>query len=124
MPSKIIMPEIPVSIRCSRRGSCVAAALYCVPQLAEGQDLILQGYVSFGSGREQEHTWMQVEGVIFDPTVIQFRRFKHFSDGPNYVCVRSMRPSEYRASWLSLKSTWWRERLEFFGVPATCWAFA
>jgi hypothetical protein len=118
------MPDIPASIRCGRRGSCVPVALYCLPQLVEGRDSIVEGWVSFGSSGNQQHTWMHVDGVIFDPTIIQFRRFKEFSAGARYDSILIMPPSQYRDQWLSQKSPWWRYRLQLFGVPSTSWAFA
>lgn len=124
MYSKTNMPKIPASIRCGRRGSCVPVALYCLPQLVEGRDFITEGDVSFGSSLQQQHTWMLIDGVIFDPTIIQFRRFKEFSAGTRYDSVLIMSPSQYRVSWLSQKSPWWRERLQLFGLPETSWAFA
>lgn len=124
IPSVPRIPEISPLIRCSRRGSCVPAALYCLPQLVEGRDFILEGWISFGSSGRLEHTWMQADGVRFDPTIIQFRRFGEFSAGPLYQPAFIMPPSQYRDRWVSQKSLWWRERVQLFGVPATNWAFA
>jgi len=90
----------------------------------ERRDFIVEGWISFGSSGRQEHTWMQIDGVRFDPTIIQFRRFREFSAGPRYESVLIMPPSQYLDRWLFQKSLWWHERLRLFGVPATNWAFA
>lgn len=121
--SRTKLPEIPASIKCGRRGSCVPAALYCLPQLVEGRDYIVEGWVSFG-GRKQEHTWIVIYETIFDPTIIQFRRFRHYPAGPQYITKLRHTPAEMRVIWRATKSLWWRERLASFGVPRCCWTFA
>lgn len=124
MSTAINLPEIPASIKCGRRGSCVPVALFCVPLLVEGRDFVVEGCVSFGTGK-QEHTWMLIGGKIYDPTLIQFRRFKSYSAGPTYTSHAMWSPTEMRQIiWASKKSDWWRERLASFGIPLTSWAFA
>lgn len=122
MTSNVVLPFIPASLRCDRRGSCVPVALYCLPKLVEGRDFIVEGWVSFG-GRKQDHTWMTVAGELYDPTLIQFRRFKMFHRGPAYTIGATYSPAEYRGFWYCTKSSWWRERLQDFGVPRASWAF-
>ena len=69
--------QLPKSFRCWRRSSCVPAAIVLLPQLQHSRDFIIEGYVCLGNDpRRHEHTWMEVDGAIFDPTLIQFRRFR------------------------------------------------
>lgn len=116
-------PAIPASVKCGRRGSCVPVALFCLPQLVESRDFVVEGWVSFGTGK-QEHTWMLVDGKVFDPSLAQFRRFKSYAAGPAYTARVVWSPSEVRRIWASTKSDWWRRRLSTFGVPRSNWAFA
>lgn len=123
MATTLSLPEIPASIQCGRRGSCVPVALFCLPQLVMGRGFFVEGWVSFGTGK-QEHTWMLIDGEIFDPSLVQFRRFKNYAAGPTYTARVVWSPADVRYIWAGKRSAWWRERLTSFGVPRTSWAFA
>jgi hypothetical protein len=120
--SKSNVPEIPASIKCRRRGSCVPAMLCCLPQLVEGRDFVVEGWICF-DGQRHEHTWMLIDGEVFDPTVVQFLRFRGFPGGHLYIPKTKFTPLEIKLNWQANKSAWWRNRLASFGVPSTSWAF-
>jgi hypothetical protein len=54
-----------------RRGSCVPAAFVMLAQLDRGA--AVSGYVGPKDAPEDEHTWIEVDGEIIDPTIRQFR---------------------------------------------------
>jgi hypothetical protein len=123
MASATNLLEIPASIRCDRRGSCVPVTLFCLPQLVEGRDFVIEGWVSFGTTKER-HTWMVIDGKIFDPSLVQFCRFKNYAFGPTYMARFKHTPVDFRRYWDGYKSFSWRARLASFGVPRTSWVFA
>lgn len=123
MTTTIRVPEIPASIQCGRRGSCVPVALFCLPQLVMGRDFVVEGWVSFGA-EKQEHTWMLIGEEVFDPSLVQFRRFKNYMAGPTYTARVVWSPADVRHIWAGKKSAWWLKRLASFGVPRTSWALA
>jgi hypothetical protein len=46
----------------------------------DDQDFVIEGRVSFGDrGWIHEHTWMIIDGRIFDPSFVQFEQLKSFS---------------------------------------------
>jgi hypothetical protein len=100
-----------------RRGSCVPAAMVLCRDMVSGRDFVVEGLVRFGSDiREHEHTWVEINGIVYDPTFIQFRRFFRYGS-PQYTVVRRIDVGEYRLlSRSALGIGFWRSRLYQFGV--------
>ena len=75
-----MFPVIPAAVKLHRRGSCVPTVIACLPHLMDDQDFVIEGRVSFGDrGWIHEHTWMIIDGRIFDPSFVQFEQVKSFS---------------------------------------------
>jgi hypothetical protein len=112
-----MLPTILNTIKIHRPGSCVPTAIAYLPQLKDGRDYVIEGWVQFGErGQQHEHTWMVVDGQIFDPTIIQFRRLRHYDKGPRRQFSKVMPVEEYRFWWRLSRSPWWIARLRSFGV--------
>jgi hypothetical protein len=96
-----------------RRGSCVPAVVTLLSQLEQGRDFIYEGYVVLDTGKHDEHTWMEIEGILFDPTAAQYRKRQR-----EYIVVKRFTVSAYREQWRRARSHWWDERVRSFGgVP-------
>jgi hypothetical protein len=107
-------PVIPRGVQFWKRGACVPVAMLLSQQMRSDQ-YIVQGWVRFGRGW-QEHTWMLIDDGPFDPTLVQFKKFKNF---PN--CQRRIRDvrtvDEYRFhSRIAMKNAFWRNRVQMFGI--------
>ena len=111
-----MLPVIPESVKLRRRGSCVPTVIACLPHLKHGRDFVIEGWVSFGDrGWEHQHTWMLVDGIIFDPSLVQFEHLQTFSKPLHrrQGWINTVR--EYRSNCADL-SRWWIERCLSFGV--------
>lgn len=113
-----MLPTLPETLKLDRPGSCVPTAIACFPQLKDGRDFVIEGWVRFGKrGRLHEHTWMEIDGQTFDPSLVQFRRLRNFEQGPSRQYAKIMTPAEYEFHYLcAMVSPWWRARLQEFGV--------
>jgi hypothetical protein len=112
-----MLPTLPDTIKLHTPGSCVPTAIACLPQLKDGRDYVIEGWVRFGDrGHMHEHTWMVVAGQTFDPSIIQFRRLKGYDKGPRRQFSKVMPVEEYRIHWQLTRSPWWLARLRSFGV--------
>jgi hypothetical protein len=73
-----MLPEIPGTVKLHWRGSCVPTVIACLPQLKD-EDAVIEGWGRFGNhGPMHEHTWMVIDGEIFDPSLVQFEKLKSF----------------------------------------------
>jgi len=114
-----MLPEIPGTVMLHRRGSCVPTVIACLPQLKD-EDVVIEGWVRFGKhGPMHEHTWMVIEGEIFDPSLVQFEKLKSFPKPLQRVAERIMTASEYRRTWRQAISPWWIDRCRNFGVSVS-----
>lgn len=113
-----MLPKLPETVKIERPGACVPTAIACLPQLKDGRDFVIEGWVQFGArGRQHEHTWMVVADEIFDPSIVQFRRLRHYDKGPRRQFRKVLTVDEYRAHCLlALCNPFWRARLTSFGV--------
>jgi hypothetical protein len=105
-------------VRIDRRGSCVPTALYCIPFLNQERDVIVEGWVSFPpSTRKHQHTWLIIDGELYDPSLVQFKRMRFFSaDRVRRSEKQRMSPAKYFVSFALALDDFWRERLRRFGV--------
>ena len=105
----------------SRRGSCVPAAIEMLPGLIEGRDFIVEGKVRFTSRKWEKHTWMEIDGEVYDPSILQFSHFKGYPR-VEYSVERRLGINEFRAIWQvvagkgSCLRAFWQDRLQSFGV--------
>jgi hypothetical protein len=105
-------------IRTNQLGSCVPTALYCIPDLKDGRDLVIEGTVRFPPSKAKDrHTWLIINGQLFDPTLVQFARRRHF-DAAAVIReeVHRLEPSDYLAAFCVGYNQFWHDRLIRFGV--------
>lgn len=96
------------------------AAIILLPKLVEGRDFVVQGHVRFAERETaatwHQHTWMEVAGRIYDPTLIQFRCLRTFN--PRRVHRKTFLRhgiEEWRSLILKQDLLWWVARVREFG---------
>jgi hypothetical protein len=107
--------EVPEGVQVWKRGSCVPVAMLCLQHLVYPRDLVVEGYVRFRSDW-QEHTWMEIDGKIFDPTFIQFRRFKGYPRAERKIKNTFPPPYYKQQVEFAMLDRMWRERVQLFGI--------
>jgi hypothetical protein len=101
--------RLPTGFKRRLRGSCVPAAITLLPQLTRG-DYVVEGYVILANGNEDQHTWMEVCGIVYDPTSVQYR-----TPITTYKISQRFTPEQYRRQWAKARSLWWDNRVKSFG---------
>jgi len=117
---------LPDGFKRSQRGSCVAAVLTLLSGLTY-DDQVIEGYVL--SGRlKHEHTWLEVNGIFFDPTAEQFSKLICWQEMPmRYQVKRRYSIAEYTVLGMLyqlLGNPGWHERVQSFGGCPPGWLMA
>ena len=116
------MPEqaalaLPPTLKLSRLSACIPTVIALLPHLMDGRDFVLEGWIRFSTrGWWHEHTWMQVDGQVYDPSIIQFKRLKTYSASPFRDILRRIPCRLYKEEWMLSINEFWRKRLKEFGV--------
>ena len=109
-------------IQIEKRGSCVPAAIYCSVK-SPNNITVIEGFVSFPSRPSlEEHTWMEIGGQVFDPTLVQFKIENPNCDISKVVRHEAKRHSARKFLYLFVcalgkKGNFWINRMREFGVP-------
>ena len=113
------MPVLPKGFKYWWRGACVPAALLVMGQLVEGRDFVVQGMVRFArrdiGACWHEHTWMEIDGEIYDPTLVQFRVLKSFRPDPFRNVVVRFGADDWRRQVAQRDLLFWAARVCEFG---------
>ena len=103
--------RLPETFKTWKRGSCIAAAIFLHHSMRES-DAIVEGYISFASGKGQTHTWLEISGKRVDPTFSQFRRFKGYPKA-SYREVRRRSPEKFN-NIIANQSLFWEHEIQQF----------